>query len=115
MKDFMWTFCVLLFYSIENCYSSDPICVADYERQIGPNLRIDCACLGDHSDRDVVGEGQIKPFSLAEFTHGLSGAIFAKSIYMHFRGCRLLNLVLDQRELTRIGSLHFRPDMKVNK
>ena len=41
------------------------------------------------------------------------GAYFSKSIHITFQYCRHLRIILDQSELHRIGSKHFRPDIQV--
>ena len=53
-------------------------------------------------------------FSLADFAYNLSGAYFRKKVHITFQYCRHLTIVLDQNELYRIGSKHFRPDIQVS-
>ncbi len=43
----------------------------------------------------------------------LSGNVFSKSVFVTFRLCRRLRVRTDQRELARIGSPYFRPDIQV--
>ena len=55
------------------------------------------------------------PPSLSSFAYGLSGSLFAKSIFVTFQSCRFLRVILDQKELRRIGSPNFRPDMQIKR
>jgi hypothetical protein len=52
-------------------------------------------------------------FSLSDFAFNLAGSYFSKAIFITFQSCRNLRVKLDQSELSRIGSAHFRPDIQV--
>ena len=84
-------------------------CMTDKED--GHNLHFICFC--DSPRRVVLKHFQEDFFSLADFAYNLSGAFFAKSVFISFQSCRFLRLRLDQLELSRIGSPFFRPDIQV--
>ena len=69
----------------------------------------------DHLTVDLKDDSNGKnDFSLAEFAYNLSGAYFRKSVHVTFQYCRHLRIILDQSELSRIGSEYFRPDIQVS-
>ena len=92
--------------------ADETTCMSDYED--GAILHFICFCNSprlvhpDHDDNDNF-------VSLSSFAYGLSGSLFAKSIFVTFQSCRFLRVILDQRELRRIGSPNFRPDLQIKR
>ena len=78
-------------------------------------LHITCYCeVPQLVETDLSNEDQLEaPFSLAGFVFSLSGAYFNKYLHVSFQGCRHLAILLDQADLTKIGSGVFRPDMVI--
>ena len=95
--------------------ADETTCMSDYED--GAILHFICFCnsprlvhpsgSGGGADDDSV--------SLSSFAYGLSGSLFAKSIFVTFQSCRFLRVILDQKELRRIGSPNFRPDLQIKR
>ncbi len=110
---------LLVFSCIVNHVLCDPTtCVSSGHRE-EHSLYYLCYC-GSFDDvrvdvgGDRSGGGEEDDyFSLASFAYSLSGALFAKSIFITFQACRRLRVLMDQRELARIGSPYFRPDIQV--
>ena len=110
---------LLVFSCIANHVLCDPTtCVSSGHRE-EHSLYYLCYC-GSFDDvrvdvgGDRSGGGEEDDyFSLASFAYSLSGALFAKSIFITFQACRRLRVLMDQRELARIGSPYFRPDIQV--
>ena len=94
--------------------ADETTCMSDYED--GAILHFICFC---NSPRLVhpsgSGGGADDSVSLSSFAYGLSGSLFAKSIFVTFQSCRFLRVILDQRELRRIGSPNFRPDLQIKR
>ena len=95
--------------------ADETTCMSDYED--GAILHFICFCnsprLVRPSSSGSGAEGDL--VSLASFAYGLSGSLFAKSIFVTFQSCRFLRVILDQKELRRIGSPHFRPDLQIKR
>lgn len=91
-------------------------CMSNIETTEG--IHITCFCdmvkYVDTSLPDANNGNSDDGFSLAKFAYNLSGAYFNKFLHITFQSCRHLSLVMDQSELTRIGSVHFRPDIQVS-
>ena len=95
--------------------ADETTCMSDYED--GAILHFICFCNSPrlvHPAPGGGGEGG-DLVSLASFAYGLSGSLFAKSIFITFQSCRFLRVILDQKELRRIGSPHFRPDLQIKR
>ena len=99
----------LLVLLISENVADETTCMTDKED--GHNLHFICFC--DSPRRVVLKQFQEDYFSLADFAYNLSGAFFAKSVFISFQSCRFLRIRLDQLELSRIGSQYFRPDIQV--
>lgn len=103
------------FWALWWCLLSNPVhgdettCMTDHEE--GNNLHFLCFC---DSPRNIpTGDQSSQIFSLADFAYNLSGAFFSKSIFIRFQSCRHLPILLDQNELSRIGSNYFRPNIQI--
>ncbi len=111
---------LLVFSCIANHVLCDPTtCVSSGHRE-EHSLYYLCYCgsfddvrVDVGGDRNGGGGEEDDYFSLASFAYSLSGALFAKSIFITFQACRRLRVLMDQRELARIGSPYFRPDIQV--
>ncbi len=96
--------------------ADETTCVSDYEN--GSVLHFVCYCsspqlVNTRRPEEKDGNGDKDVFSVASFAYGLSGSLFAKTIFVTFQSCRYLRVRLDQKELMRIGAPLFRPDLQV--
>ena len=93
--------------------ADETTCMSDYED--GAILHFICFCNSPRLVHPAPGGAGGDLVSLASFAYGLSGSLFAKSIFITFQSCRFLRVILDQKELRRIGSPNFRPDLQIKR
>ncbi len=84
------------------------------EHSSGHEIYFVCSCYNSNDHHHNNNDNDDK-FSLADFAYSLNGAYFAKDIFVTFKRCRFIRLLLDQAELATIGSEYFRPDIQVMK
>jgi hypothetical protein len=106
---------LLLALAVRDAASDETTCMTTTRRYADDASVLHFVCFCDSPRQVSVGEHVHRDdyFSLADFAYNLSGAIFAKAIAVSFQSCRFLRVLLDQSELTRIGSPYFRPDIAV--
>ena len=103
---------ILILLTSTPVFGDKTTCMSNIETQEG--IHITCFCdIVKYVDTQIRDDPEADMFSLAEFAYNLSGAYFNKFLHITFQSCRHLALILDQAELTRIGSTFFRPDIRV--
>ena len=103
-----------LLIAIPGASADETTCMSDYED--GAILHFICFCNSPRLVHPSGSGGGADDFvSPSSFAYGLSGSLFAKSIFVTFQSCRFLRVILDQKELRRIGSPNFRPDLQIKR